>query len=287
MPAPKSSVLREDSPPDAALTVAKAALAPTSGFVDNRLAAVLAGPSCTRAKPVSAPGRLPRRADHDLVVRLCSLPPDLAAPLLRSNMPALNAAALLTVLAATGEAHHRLVAARRGIDWRVVKAVIRYGHAQALAALAGNQSIDLDDDDQIKLCAAAEIHPDLRNALISRPGLAVAHGRLLLSPERLSHSNLKLVKLARAREDSAFAAEIARRLDCDSGAITTVLALPSPVPLALAACALGLDRAVFLDLLRCRRETGDTLNTAHRPMVLSVFALPADEARRRLLALAS
>ncbi len=285
VPAPKPSVLCEDNPSGARLTVAKAALAPTPGFVDSRLAAILAGACRTQPKPPPATDPLPHRADHDLVVRLCSLPPDLAAPLLRSTMPALTSAALLTVLAATGEAHHGLVAARRGIDWRVVKAVIRYGYPDALLALAGNLSIDLDDDDQAILAGAAEGHPDLRDALVARPGLAIAHSRLLPSPESLSHSNLKLVKLARAHEDNAFAAEVARRLGSAPEPVSAALALPSTVPLALAACALGLDRTVFLDLLRHRH--GTALNGAHRPMVLSVFALPADEARRRLLALAS
>ncbi|MEI9905876.1 MAG: hypothetical protein WDN06_19625 [Asticcacaulis sp.] len=101
------------------LAIAKAAFERPAGFHHSRLDNSLRGVCQTQAKvpmtlredvtPVDA-SSLVRRADHDLVVRLCRMPPDLAAPLLRSTLPALNAAALLTVLAATGEEHHRLVA---------------------------------------------------------------------------------------------------------------------------------------------------------------------------------
>ncbi len=275
----------EEALPDKVLSVAKASLRPGPGFLSSRLDGALAGPCRTQAKPSAGGDRLLRRADHNLVVRLCSLPPDLAAPLLRSTLPALNSAALLTVLAATGEAHHRLVAARRGIDWRVAKAAIRYGHPAALRALAENLSIDLDDEDQATLAGVAEHDEALRAALLARPGMRVAHSRLLPSPEGLSHSNLKLIKLMRAGEETAFIAETARRLKADADRIAAAMAAPSAVPLALAACALGLDRAVFLDLLHHRQAArGEpVLNAAHQPMVLSVFALGPDEARRRLL----
>ena len=281
--------------PNNGLSVARAAFRPAIDFTRSRLDGALAGMCITRRlapprglTPVDAMPP-PARADHDLVVRLCRLPPDLAAPLLRSNLPALTPAALLTVIAATGEAHHRLIAARRGIDGRVVKALIRRGQTAALIALAENDSVDLDDDDQRALAAAGEHVEAVRAALLARPGLAVAHALLNPVPEGLSHSNLKLVKLMRAGDDAAFAVEIARRLRLAPAIAAAALARPSPVPLALAACAAGLDQAVFLDLLRHRQTAhGETeLNAAHRPLVLSVFALPPEEARKRLMALAN
>ncbi len=289
----------EDAHTNNGLAVAKAAFGRPADFNRSQFDDLLRGTCRTQAKapaalrddvtPVDASG-LVRRADHDLVVRLCRMPPDLAAPLLRSTLPALNAAALLTVLAATGEEHHRLVAARPHLDWRVVKAVIRRAKSSALVALAENISIDLDDDDQRALASAAEHIGDLRDAILRRPGLATAHGLIQPAPDSLSFHNLRLLKLVRAGLGDAATQDIARRLKADPAVIAAALAVSSAVPLALAACALGLDRAVFTDLLHHWQSAhggGPTLSPGHRPIILSVFAMEPAEARRRLLALAS
>ncbi len=282
--------LPDNRPGVVPLSVATKTFRPDFDFRRSRLDAALTGPCTTRPIAPADDTLLPRqRADHDLVVRLCRLPPDLAAPLLRSNLPALTTAALLTVIAATGEAHHQLIAARPGIDWRVVKALIRRGQISALVALVRNDSLDLDDDDQRALAAAGEHAEPLRAAIFARPGLHTAQGLLSPAAGGTGHSNLKLVKLLRAGEAGAFAAEAAHRLSLEAKATAIALAAPSAVPLALAFCALGLDRAVFLDLLHHRQTTvGEpALNAAHRPLVLSVFALAPEDARHRLMALAN
>lgn len=286
----------KDSIANNGLSIAKSAFAAPSGFGAGRLDAVLRGPCQTRPKPPAVlsgvaglPGGdgLARRADHDLAVRLCRMPADLAAPLLRSSLPALNPAALLTVLAATGEDHHRLIAARPHLDWRVVKAVIRRAKPSALLALVDNTTLTLDDDDQRALCAAATHLASLRDALLRRPDLGLAHRLIDPAPESLSHNNLKLLKLVRAGQMASAAQEIARRLKLDAIGMASALDAGSAVPLALAVCALGLDRAVFLDLLHSWQTTQDgrpALSPGHRPLVLSVFALSPAEARLRLLA---
>ncbi|MEI9905877.1 MAG: hypothetical protein WDN06_19630 [Asticcacaulis sp.] len=172
----------------------------------------------------------------------------------------------------------------------MVKAVIRRAKPSALIALAENTSVDLDDDDQRALASAAEHIDALRDAILRRPSLATAHGLIQPAPDSLSHNNLKLLKLVRAGQCDAAAQDIARRLKAGPTAIAAALAVPSAVPLALAACALGLDRAVFADLLhhwQAAHGGEPRLSPGHRPMILSVFAMDAAEARRRLLALAS
>ena len=287
----------EDILPDNGLSVAKTAFRPSADFRHSRLAAAIAGVCRTQAIG-HAPARPVRpqvgmnaakRADHELIVRLCRLPPDLAAPLLRSSLPALTPAALLSIIAATGEAHHRLIATRDNLDGRVIKALLRRGQPAALLALADNTTLAFDDEDKHALAEAAERDEALRARLMRRADTQSAHARLS-PPEALSHSNLKLLKLLRASDGHGFVAEAARRLKLDAGRLNAALEQDSAVPLALAIRALGLDRAVFLDVLEDWQQAHagkPSLNVAHRPMVLSVFAMDMDAARNRLIALAA
>ena len=237
-------------------------------------------PHC-ETRPVTAGGLA--RSDHDLVVRLGRMPVDLAAPLLRSSLPSLDAAALLALIATTGEAHHVLIAQRSGLDWRVVRALIRGGHDAVLIALVNNTGIDIDPDDRIRLERLATERTELRAALSQRYGMPrdlVAHDD--------SHSNLKLLKLMRGQESTKFCQESAKRLQISAQNLHQILQKTSAVPLALTVCALGLDRAVFLYFLPFWQAANAGLpqfREHHRPLILSVFALTPAAARDKLLAL--
>ena len=228
------------------------------------------------------------RSEQDLVVQLCQMPIDLAAPLLRASLPALDTPALLALIAATGEAHHRLVAQRSGLSWRVVKALIRSNTDDVMVALASNHTVVFDAEDQAALARLAEARPALRAAIRANPGLSAAHGCVSKShDEGLSHNNLKLVQLLRAGQATKFVLEAARRLEVEATGLQRSLTCPSAAPLALLACAMGLDRAVFLGLLphwQAATHGEPQCNAAHRPLILSIFDMTAVEARRRLLA---
>ncbi|ESQ87684.1 hypothetical protein ABAC460_18600 [Asticcacaulis sp. AC460] len=240
-------------------------------------------PHCETRAVAHAPE--PLRNDHDLIVRLCRMPIDLAAPLLRSSLPSLDTPALLALIAATGEAHHLLIAQRPALDWKVVRALLRGGHDSVLVALVRNPAAELDEDDQGRLERLAQDRPDLRQALSERFRRAVP------SPDPAtwdSHSNLKLLKFMRSGETDGFVREASRRLKLDTAALDRLLAAGSAVPLALACCALELDKAVFLHLLsfwQSRHDGQPQVNERHRPVVLSVFALTPPEARQKLTAL--
>ncbi|EGF89531.1 hypothetical protein ABI_39470 [Asticcacaulis biprosthecium C19] len=239
-------------------------------------------PHCETRAVAHAPEAL--RNDHDLIVRLCRMPIDLAAPLLRSSLPSLDTPALLALIAATGEAHHLLIAQRPALDWKVVRALQRSGHDSVLVALVRNPAAELDEDDQTRLERLAQERPELRQALSERFRRAVPAA----DPATWdSHSNLKLLKFMRSGETDGFVREASRRLKLDIDSLNRVLAAGSAVPLALTCCALELDRAVFLHLLSFwqNRHNGEPqLNDRHRPVVLSVFTLPPAEARQKLAA---
>lgn len=239
-------------------------------------------PRC-ETRPVAGNG--PIRSDHDLIVRLCRMPVDLAAPMLRSSLPSLDTAALLALIAATGEAHHILIAQRPGLEWRVVRALMKSGHDSVLVALVRNTGIDLDAEDRTRLERLAAERPALVDALVERYGMP----RGELDPMACdSHSNLKLLMLMRNQDIARFCKEAARRLHVKAPTLQNVLESPSAVPLALTFRALGLDRAVFLHLLtfwQAAHGGAPALNDAHRPLILSLFALPRDAAQQKLRAM--
>lgn len=224
---------------------------------------------------------------QDLVVQLCRMPVDLAAPLIRGSLPSLDTPALLALIAATGEAHHLLVARRSGLDGRVVKALIRANSDPVLLALADNHELTFDDEDQAVLSRLAHDRPALRDAMLRHPALSPRRWRAI-ADYGLSHHNLKLLKHLRAGRADAFLLECARRLECEATLLQRIVTGTSSAPLALLCCALGLDRAVFLHLLPYWQSAypGNAVcNAAQRPLILSVFGLAPDEARRKLLAI--
>ncbi|MGN6207486.1 DUF2336 domain-containing protein [Asticcacaulis sp.] len=229
------------------------------------------------------------RSDEDLVVRLCRLPVDLAAPLLRASLPALTPQALLALIAASGEAHHRLIAARPGLDWKVVKALIRTNNDGVMAALIGNPALSFDEEDELSFARRASENPDIRAAILAHEALPVAKSQLRLNyGNGQAHGNLKLIALVRGGEAVGFVRELARRLKLDRSGLGRVLATESAVPLALACCAAGLDRAVFLHILmvwQSAYEAAPQMTEGQKPLVLSIFSLTAAEARRRLAVL--
>ena len=228
-------------------------------------------------------------SDHNLVVTLGEMPIDLAAPLLRSNLAALDTHALLAVIATTGEAHHRLIAQRPQLDWRVVKALLKSHHDSVLIAAVENSALDFDEEDEVRLARLAPDRPALLAAIRARPSLHVAIRHLDLPPyDTVSHDNLKLVKLLQACETERFVLEASRRLKLDPLELNRAVGVVSAVPLALLCCALGIDRAVFLAILphwRTARPGLAVVNDAHRPVVLSVFTLSPEAAHHRLAAL--
>ncbi len=229
------------------------------------------------------------RSDEDLVIRLGRLPVDLAAPLLRASLPALTPQVLLALIAATGAAHHRLIAGRPGLDWRVIKALIRTQNDDVIAALIRNRALSFDEEDQLAFARRASECADIRAAILAHEALPVAKSQLRLSyGDGQAHSNLKLIALLRGGEAAGFVREMARRLRLDTIGLGRVLASESAVPLALACCAAGLDRAVFLHILLVWQgayEAAPQMRQGQRPLVLSVFSLAATEARRRLAVL--
>lgn len=226
-----------------------------------------------------------QRNDHDLVVRLGRMPVDLAAPLLRSSLPALDAPALLALIATTGEAHHVLIAQRPGLDWRVVRALLKTNNDKVLLALVRNGGIDLDSEDRERLERLAQDRPELHGALLER------FGRPKGAPDaasRDSHSNLKLLALLRQGATSGFVTEAARRMNSAADGLNKTLHSSSAVPLALVFAAMGLDRAAFHHLLPFWQAAHDgqpVVSDGHRAVLASVFTLSRDEARRRLAAM--
>lgn len=262
---------------------------PPTGFASYKSSLY---PARSQTSPVTRAPATGKTAlsDHDLIVQLGQMPVDLAAPLLRASLGALDTPALLALVAATGEAHQKIVARRDDLDWRVVKALIKSNSDEVLLALAENHALSFDDDDQAALVRLAADRVMLRAAILANPALQRIHGQLKLNTDDgLSHRNMRLVRFLRAGLTTRFVVEAAWRLDWEASSLQRVLTGPSAIPLALLSCALGLDRAVFLNLLPHWQaaNNGEPLcNAAHKPMILSVFSLNPDEAGRKLAAIA-
>lgn len=244
----------------------------------------------SQARPVECASGPPRpiQSLQDLVVQLCQMPVDLAAPLIGGQLPSLDTPALLALIAATGESHHLVVARRTDLDARVIKALIRANSDSVLVALAENHDLRFGDDDQAALARLAHERPQLRTALLRHPGMSRV-SRRLVAGYGLSEDNLKLVRILRAGRSDRFVLESARRLDCEATQLQRALTGPSSAPLALLCCALGLDRAIFLNLLPHWQSAhpGDAdCNAGHRPLILSIFGLSPGDAQRKLLAAA-
>jgi len=248
----------------------------------------LTRPSAVPQAPMAAPADHLVRTPQDIAIRLGQMPIELAAPMLRANLVALDAQALLTLVATTGEAHHAVIATRRDLDWRVVKAIIRAGFETALLALAENHTIAFDDEDRVAMSRHAERLIMVRGALLSRPGFAFASAMSKLNADDgLAHANLRLVKLARAGRHAIFIREAARRLHVAATGLAAALTASPDVSLALITCALDMDRAVFthvLSLWRANHGLPDPADAPHKTLLLSIFALAPDEAHRKLAA---
>lgn len=236
------------------------------------------------ATPPQGAGALPV-SEQELVVRLGQMPAAIAAPLLRAPMPALTPQALLALIMATGEAHHRLIAARKGLDWRVAKALLRTGRDGVILILLDNGGVDFDAEDEAFLAARALESPEVRAAVLAHPRLKTAHAQLNAG-EPLSQANLRLLARLRAGSSGGFTREAAKRLDLDADALWRRLHAGSVTPLALLACALGFDRAAFGRILGHWQAVhgGPPLPEAPRALILSVFDLTPDAALRRLRA---
>ena len=248
----------------------------------------LTRPSDAPRAPMAAPADNLVRTPQDLAVRLGQMPIELAAPMLRAELPALDTHALLTLVKTTGEAHHAVIARRRNLDWRVVKAIIRAGHEIALLSLAENRDAAFDDEDRAAMSAYADRMIMVRGALLSRPGFVFAAAMAKLNTEDgLGHANLRLVKLARAGRNAVFIRDAARRLHVAAPGLAAALGASPDVSLALVACALGMDRAVFSHLLtlwRTHHGLPDRTDAPHKRLLLSIFTLTAEDAHRKLAA---
>lgn len=288
-----SLTLKPDVLTDAPILVRLAAPRPAAAtgrdFHIADESAVARKPLCETAETTLVPGRDLIRTDEDLVVRLCRMPVDLAAPLLRASLPTLTPQALLALVVATGETHHLLIAGRPHLDWRVVKALLRTQSDKVLVVLVTNPTLDFDDDDQAFMARRALENPAVRAAVLSHPALAFAKAQLRLQrDEDISHSNLKLLALLRGGETAGFVREMARRLSFDMAALSQALTSASPVPLALTMCAAGLDRALFQHLLSLwqKAHSGQPyMAEGQRALILSVFNLSPAAARQKLAVL--
>ncbi len=248
----------------------------------------LTRPADAPSTPAPAPADNLVRSEQDLVVKLGQMPIELAAPMLRADLAALDTPALLALVKSTGEAHHAVIARRKRLDWRVVKAIIRAGHEIALLTLAENPGVVFDEEDRAAMSAYAEAMIMVRGALMSRPGFVfVTAGTRLNSADGLGHANLRLVKLARAGRHAVFVRDAARRLNMTASGLATVLGLSPDVSLALVTCALGMDQAVFVHLLaQWHSHHGQPHKTdaPHRPLLMSIFDLTPEQAQRKLAA---
>ena len=253
-----------------------------------------AQPFCL-TRPATTPHALPPapadnlvRSPQDLVVKLGQMPIELAAPMLRADLAALDTPALLALVKTTGEAHHAVIAKRKRLDWRVVKAIIRAGHEIALLTLAENPGVAFDEDDRAAMSAYAETMIMVRGALMGRPGFVfTGAGTRLNSDDGLAHANLRLVKLARAGRHAVFVRDAARRLHMTASGLAAALSLSPDVSLALVTCALGMDQAIFMHLLalwHSHHGLPHNADAPHRPLLLSVFTLTPEEAHRKLSA---
>jgi hypothetical protein len=279
----------QDANPAPALSAVRPTLSAAPDF-HNSTANLSAAPTRIQSPAPAAAEDTTIRSDRDLVVRLCQMPVHMAAHLLRASLPALDAQALLALIAATGEAHHRLIAQRPGLDWRVVKALLRSNSDEVLLALAENHHLDFDDDDQAQLARMADDRIMLRAAILANPALTKAGAHVKLNiDDGLSHKNLKLVKLLRAGQSNAFVIEAANRLDWEPTRLQRVLARRSAAPLALLLCSLGLDRTVFANLIGAWQAANGGepyVSPAHKPVLMSVFGLRPDAALQKLSAIA-
>ncbi|WP_443748020.1 DUF2336 domain-containing protein [Asticcacaulis solisilvae] len=260
--------------------------APTSDFRANHPLYVVR----TEAAPLPLEGLPPTpiRTEQDLVVQLARMPIDISAPLLKARLSMLDTQALLALVAATGEAHHKLIAGRPGLDWRVIRALIRSNSDEVLLTLAENHRLEFDAEDQAALARLSESRIMLRAAILANPRLSLAHNTVKLNLEDgLTHRNLRLVRLLRAGDTVRFMVGAANAIGCEATALQRFLTGASATPLAMTCRALDIDRAVFLSLLPHWQAANDgepNCNAAHRPLVLSVFSLPANDARRKLMA---
>ena len=282
----------EPAPEPAALTAPRPARPTSRDFASSVYLA--ARPFCL-TRPAIAPQSLPPapadnlvRSPQDLVVKLGQMPIELAAPMLAAPLPALDTPALLALVKSTGEAHHAVIAKRKGLDWRVVKAILRAGHEIAILALAENRSAVLDEEDRAVMSAHAETMIMVRGALLNRPGFAFASaGARLNAEDGLGHANLRLLKLARAGRHAIFIRDAARRLHLTATALASALSTSPDVSLALVTCALGMDQAVFPHLLsvwHAHHGLPHRADAPHKPLLLSVFSLTPADAQRKLAA---
>ncbi len=293
MPALKHAPSPTSDPAVAALSAVRPSLPEAPDF-RNQTAKLWISQTQAQVRANRAASAFPEtviRSDRDLVVRLCQMPVHMAAPMLRASLPVLDAQALLALIAATGEGHHRLVAQRKGLDWRVIKALLKSNSDEVWLSLAENHSLDFDDDDQAFLARMAQDRVMLRAAILANPALGqAAHQVKLNADDDLSHKNLKLVKLLRANQSNAFVIEAARRIGWEPTRLQRTLCGESAAPLALLTCALGLDRTVFLDLIghwQAAHDGAPYFTAAHKPFILSVFGLSAAKALQKLAAVAS
>lgn len=231
--------------------------------------------------------------EEELIVRLCELPVNLSAPLLRATLPTLTPEALLALVTTTGEAHHRLIATRPALDRRVVKALLRTQADSVALALVQNPAICLDEEDQAFVARRAQNTAALRTAILENMSLPLAQswlrGRLREWRDAdAGHGNLKLIALLRGGEPAGFVRELSRRLKCDLAKLSGALNSSSAVPLGLSLRAAGFDRAAFMPLLTLWQTAYDGapyLPESARPLLLSVFSLSPQEAMRKLDAL--
>ncbi len=216
-------------------------------------------------------------SDQEVVVQLCRMPVDMAAPLLNAHIASLTPQALIAIIALTGEAHQVLIAQRPGLDARVIDALLRCPSERVLTALAANNALELRDTHRKQLQRLAMDRPALA-AVLATPG------------ERITHSNLKLLALLRAGDVQGFVTEAAKRVSLSPILLGYSLTTPSLVPFALLICALDIDRAVFFDLAvqwQTLHHYNTDINTAYRPLLLSVFTLEPLAAAHKLAALAA
>jgi len=106
-------------------------------------------------------------------------------------------------------------------------------------------------------------------------------------PDGAQQDNLRLLARLRGGSTGGFTRAAARRLDLDSETLWRALHGGSAIPLALLACALGFDRAVFGRILGAWQGVHGSPPSppeSARPLILSIFRLTPPQALERLRA---
>lgn len=234
---------------------------------------------------VTRPKALP---EHDLVLRLCQMPVELASPLLSSDISELTDDVLMAVIDESSPAHAAVIAARQRLRPRVIKALVRKGNGTAIAALLANQRVRLDEEDRENLLRLGLQDETIRKGLLARADTRaemIRRARFNTQGAGCHDLNLRFLKAVRSGRYERALELAAPRLGLSIDALRSALSSPSALPHVLLFHALELDKAVYIHslpqwLALCGAEV--SIEQARHPLVMAAFEAPPQSAAKRL-----